>query len=67
MTLTPGASCPRGDVRMEITMQVGLRALGWGLPRLAIAVIGTAFAIMMGYSMLVFGIVVVQAVASFSQ
>jgi hypothetical protein len=52
---------------MEITMQVGIRALGWGLPRLAIAVGGTAFLIMLGYSMLVFGIVVVQAVAAFSQ
>jgi hypothetical protein len=47
-------------------INTGLHALGWGLPRLGLAVGAVAFTIMIGYSLLVFGIVLVQAVASFN-
>jgi hypothetical protein len=46
-------------------MNTGLHALGWGLPRLAIALALVVFAALMTYATLIFVIVVVQAVASF--
>lgn len=44
-----------------------MHAFGWGLPRLAILTGAVAILVVLAYSTLVFGIVVVQAVASFSQ
>lgn len=51
------------DSEQEATMH----AIRWGLPRLAIVVGGAAFAIVIAYCVLVFAIVVIQAVASFGQ
>jgi hypothetical protein len=48
-------------------MNTGLHAIGWGLPRLAIALVVTVFAALIAYSILVFVIVAVQAVAAFGQ
>jgi hypothetical protein len=48
-------------------MHAGLHAIGWGLPRLAIAVGAAVFAVLLAYCVLVFVIVVVQAVAAFGQ
>jgi hypothetical protein len=48
-------------------MHAGLHAIGWGLPRLAIALGATVFATVIAYSILVFVIVAVQAVAAFGQ
>lgn len=48
-------------------MHTGLHAIGWGLPRLAIALGVTVFAALMAYATLVFIIVVVQTVTSFGQ
>lgn len=48
-------------------MHTGLHALSWGLPRLAIALAATVFAVVIAYSVLVFVIVAVQAVAAFGQ
>jgi hypothetical protein len=45
-------------------MQTGLHALGWGLPRLAIALALAAFATLIAYSTLVFVIVAIQAVGA---
>ena len=42
-------------------MLTGLHAIGWGLARLAIALGFTVMAIVVAYSILVFGIVAVQA------
>jgi hypothetical protein len=42
-------------------MQTGLHAIGWGLPRLAIAVGATVFAAVIAYTTLVFAIVAIQA------
>ena len=42
-------------------------AIRWGLPRLAIVVGSAAFAIVIAYCILVFAIVVVQAIGSFGQ
>jgi uncharacterized membrane protein len=44
-----------------------MHAIRWGLPRLAIVVGATVFAIMIAYCVLVFAIVVIQAIASFGQ
>jgi hypothetical protein len=41
-------------------MHAGLHAIGWGLPRLAIALVFTVFAILIAYSMVVFAIIAVQ-------
>ena len=41
-------------------MQTGLHALGWGLPRLALALGITVIAAILTYTMLVFVIVVIQ-------
>ncbi len=46
-------------------MHAGLHAIGWGLPRLAIVLGVTVFAVLLAYCFLVFMIVVLQAVASF--
>jgi hypothetical protein len=46
-------------------MHAGLHAIRWGLPRLAIVVVGAAFAVVIAYCVLVFAIVVLQAVTSF--
>jgi hypothetical protein len=43
-----------------------MHAFGWGLPRLAILMGGIAVLVVLAYSTLIFGIVLVQAVASFS-
>jgi hypothetical protein len=48
-------------------MHTGLHALGWGLPRLAIALGAAVFAVIIAYSFLVFVIVALQAVAAFGQ
>jgi hypothetical protein len=56
-------SGPRRDCEQEITMH----AIRWGLPRLAIVVGGALLAVILAYCVLVFAIVVVQAVASFGQ
>jgi hypothetical protein len=48
-------------------MQPALHAIGWGLPRLAIAIAATAFAVILAYSALVFVIIVVQAASAFGQ
>ncbi len=48
-------------------MHTGLHAIGWGLPRLAIALGLAAVAILIAYSTLVFILVAVQAVATFGQ
>jgi uncharacterized membrane protein len=42
-------------------MHTGLHALGWGLPKLAIALGAAIFAILIAYSTLVFVIVAIQA------
>ncbi len=47
-------------------MQTGLHAIGWGLPRLAIAVAVTVFAIFFAYTTWVFVIVAVQALNGLS-
>ena len=44
-----------------------MHAIRWGLPRLAIAVGGAVLAVILAYCVLVFAIVVVQAIASFGQ
>jgi hypothetical protein len=44
-----------------------MHAIRWGLPRLAIVMGGAVFAIVIAYCVLVFAIVVVQAIASFGQ
>jgi hypothetical protein len=51
----------------EVTMNTGLHAVGWGLQRLTIVLVATAFAALLAYSLLVFVLVAVQAVASFGQ
>jgi hypothetical protein len=48
-------------------MQTGLHAIGWGLPRLAIALGLTAFAALLAYAILVLVIVVIQTAATFGQ
>jgi hypothetical protein len=48
-------------------MHTGLHTIGWGLPRLAIAMALAAFGTLLAYSILAFIIVVVQAVATFGQ
>ncbi len=47
-------------------MQTGLHAIGWGLPRLAIAVAVTVFATLIAYTTWVFVIVVIQALTGLS-
>jgi hypothetical protein len=42
-------------------MQTGLHAMNWGLTRLAIAIAGTAVLVLLGYCLLVFGMVAFQA------
>jgi hypothetical protein len=42
-------------------MQTGLHAIGWGLPRLAIALAAVVFAILLAYTTWVFAIVAIQA------
>jgi uncharacterized membrane protein YtjA (UPF0391 family) len=51
----------------EVTMNTGLHAVGWGLQRLTIALLATAFGAILAYALLVFVIVVIQAVAGFGQ
>jgi hypothetical protein len=51
----------------EVTMNTGLHAVGWGLQRLALALVATAFGLVLAYALLVFVIVAVQGVASFGQ
>ena len=46
-------------------MRIGLHAIGWGLPRLAIVIGVTVFAALLAYSALVFAIVVVQTITEF--
>jgi hypothetical protein len=53
--------------RLEITMHTPLHAVGWALPRLAIVVGLSLFAIVLAYAVLVFFIVAVQAVGAFGQ
>jgi hypothetical protein len=48
-------------------MQPGLRAIGWGVQRLAIALAATVFAAVLAYSVVVFVMVAVQAVTAFKQ
>ena len=48
-------------------MHTGLHAIGWGLPRLAIALGLAVLAILLAYSTLVFILVVIQAAATFGQ
>lgn len=48
-------------------MHAGLHAIGWGLPRLAIALVVTVFAVLIAYSVLVFVVVGLQALAAFGQ
>jgi uncharacterized membrane protein len=48
-------------------MNGGLHAVGWGLQRLTVALVATAFGAILAYALLVFVIVVVQAVAGFGQ
>ncbi|MGZ6617074.1 MAG: hypothetical protein ACXVFQ_21950 [Solirubrobacteraceae bacterium] len=48
-------------------MHAGLQAIGWGLPRLALALGVIVLAVLLAYCVLVFAIVVVQAVAAFGQ
>jgi hypothetical protein len=48
-------------------MRAGLHAIGWGLPRLALALGVTVFAVLLAYCVLVFVIVAVQAFASLGQ
>lgn len=48
-------------------MNTGLHAVGWGLQRLTIALLATAFGAILAYALLVFVIVVIQAVAGFGQ
>ncbi len=47
-------------------MQTGLHAIGWGLPRLAIAAAITVLATLIAYATLVFVIVAVQAIGALS-
>jgi hypothetical protein len=47
-------------------MTAGLHVVGWGLSRLAVAAGAAAVFVVLAYSTLIFGIVVVQAVASFN-
>jgi hypothetical protein len=61
--VTRWTSGPRRDLEQEITMH----AIRWGLPRLAIVVGGAVLAVVIAYCVLVFAIVVVQAVGSFGQ
>jgi hypothetical protein len=51
----------------EITMNTGIHAIRWGVPRLAIGLGLTVMAILLTYSFLVFIIVVVQAAGVFGQ
>jgi hypothetical protein len=51
----------------EVTMNTGLHAGGWGLQRLALALVATAFGLILAYALLVFVIVAIQGVASFGQ
>ena len=51
----------------EVTMNTGLHAVGWGLQRLTIVLVATAFAAVLAYATWVFVIVAIQAVASFGQ
>ena len=44
-----------------------MHAIRWGLPRLAIVVGGAVLAVVIAYCVLVFAIVVVQAVGPFGQ
>ncbi|HET7049094.1 MAG TPA: hypothetical protein VFI54_12600 [Solirubrobacteraceae bacterium] len=44
-----------------------MQAIRWGLPRLAIVVAGAVVAVIIAYCVLVFAIVLVQAIASFGQ
>jgi hypothetical protein len=48
-------------------MHAGLHAIGWGLPRLAIALVVTMCLVLVAYSMLVFVIVAMQGLAAFGQ
>ena len=48
-------------------MPAGLHAIGWGLPRLAVALDVTVSAVLVAYCVLGFVIVAVQAFASFGQ
>jgi hypothetical protein len=48
-------------------MHTGLHAIGWGLPRLAIVLCLAVVATPIAYSILVFILVLVQAVAAFGQ
>ena len=43
-------------------MHTGLRAIGWGLPRLAIVLVAAVFATLIAYTTLVFVIVAVQGI-----
>jgi hypothetical protein len=52
---------------MEVIMQSGLHAIGWGARRLSIAVVGAAFAAILAYAVLIFAIVTIQAVTAFGQ
>jgi uncharacterized membrane protein len=51
----------------EVTMNTGLHAVGWGLQRLTVVLVATAFGALLAYSLLVFVLVAVQAVGSFGQ
>ena len=48
-------------------MNTGLHAVGWGLQRLTVVLVATAFAAVLAYATWVFVIVAIQAVASFGQ
>jgi hypothetical protein len=48
-------------------MQTGLHAMSWGLQRIVVALVGAAFIAVLAYALLVFGMVAVQAIASFGQ
>jgi hypothetical protein len=45
-------------------MQAGLHAIGWGMQRLAITLVGLVLAVIFAYITLVFVIVAVQAVGA---
>ena len=51
----------------RLRQEVKMHAIRWGVPRLAIVMGGAVFAIVITYCVLVFAIVVVQAIASFGQ
>jgi hypothetical protein len=46
-------------------VQTGLHAVTWGLQRLGLALVATAFAALLAYAVLIFVLVAIQAAQSF--